>query len=599
MSDGTEIGSLYYDIDAPNDKLTASLNDSDEKVKSFADKLQTGLNKAAAGFAVIGAGLTLVSKQATDFAVDAVKNAKALGMQIGVSTEEASRLTAAFGRMGVSAESAAQMFGIFSKNIVQATKDSKNQGLQTEQTQISIDKTTKAIADVSAQIKSSGDKSGDLTLKLRELNNTLATQKQSLDASTNSFQKLGINTVDAQGNQKDFNTILFEVADKFKGMPDGIDKTTIALNLFGRQGKDMVKVLDQGSAGIKDLEEKADKLGLTLTASNITAISDYIKSQKDLKDSTDAMKIAIGTTTAPVLAEFNKKLNEVVTNLLQSNGAIKDVTVGFLAFGGPIFAATSALFGFASAVVQVGEAIGFGMLGAIGIALIAFVALGVAIYEMIQHAEELGTVFVVVTDQIQMAVRDVFDWIMTNWPYLLGALAGPFGLAVAFILMHLGEIKNAITNAASDAWNWLYKAGTDIVGGLVQGIKDKVNDAVTAIKNIGSSIIKAARAALDWHSPSKVFVEAGRSISEGMALGINRSANMALSAMDSLSNAVISPTVNGGSSGSTSGGGGSSTTFGDTVVNIGQINNAQDESHVIRVLDRNQALESKGLSPAV
>ena len=598
MAEGTQVGALYYDLTIDDKNLKGQLDDADKNVSGFADKLKGGFVKAAAGFAVVGAGLSVISKQSLDFAVDTVKSSKALATQIGTTTEEASRLVAAFGRMGISAENASQMFGIFSKKIVAATQDSKDQASAAGAAQLAIEKTQRQIAQTTAEIQKNGDKSGDLTFKLKELNQTLADQQAKLSSATNAFQKLGISTVDTSGKQKDFNSILFEVADKFKEMPNGIEKNALALELFGRSGQSMVKVLNLGSEGIKDLEAQADKLGLTLTSQNIAAVNDYIKSQKDLKQSTDALKLAIGTTTAPVLTDFNKALNDVIMSLIGTDGPLKDLTVGFLAFAGPVFGGISALFSFAAAVVQVGEAVGFALLGTIGIVILAIAALGVAIYFMIQNSEALGTAFVIVTDRIGMAAKAVWQWIVDNWPYLLGALFGPFGLAVAYISQHLEEIKNAVKNAASDAWHWLYNAGRDIIGGLVQGIKDKVGDAINAVKGVGKSIVNAARSALDWHSPSKIFIEAGKSISEGMAIGIRRSASQAVGAMSALSNSVVAPNVGfGGASPAGAGAGGNTTNFGDTVVNIGQINNAQDESYVLRRLDRNQDLDSKGLSP--
>jgi hypothetical protein len=598
MPDGLQIGSLFYDLTLNDKGLKGQLDDADGNVRSFSDKLQSGLNKAAAGFAVIGAGLTLVSKNATDFAVQAVKDAKSLGQQIGVSTEEASRLTAAFGRMGIEAGAASQMFGIFSKQIVKATQDAKDHGDAVEKTQIDIEKTRQSIAKTTDEISKNGDKSGELTLKLRELNNTLKTQLDSLNASSNAFQKLGISTLDAQGNQKDFNTLLFEVADRFKDMPNGIDKTALAMELFGRSGKDMIKVLNLGSDGIKDLEAQADKLGLTLTSSNIAAVNDYIQSQKDLKQSTDSLKIAIGTTTAPVLTEFNQKLNEIVLSLIQTDGPMKTVTVDFIAFAGPVFGAIGALAGFGSALVQIGEVISLATIGIVALLIVAIIAIGVAIVEAVMHMQELG-----------MWVNQLTDWFTHGWGLALG-------LAVAAIMPLIGipfmiianwttlqtffvDLWQSIVRLFSGAYGWLYNAGRDIINGLVDGIKDRVSSAVNAVKSVGDAVIKAARVALQWHSPSRVFMEAGKSISQGLALGIQSASGLAMSAMDSLNSSVISPqmSLSGGGSAAPAGAQGPSNSFGDTVVNIGQVNNAQDEAFVLRKLDRSQQLEAAGMSP--
>lgn len=395
-----EAGSLYYDLEITDNKLSGQLKDSEAKVQGFGEKLQGSFRDASKVLAGVGAGLTLFAKNATDFTTQSVKDSKALGQQIGVTTTEASRLVAAFGRMGIEATSASQMFGIFSKKIVESTANSVDNKLAVERLRIEIDQTKKSIAETTEKIRTQGDASGELGLKLQELNNTLAKQENALSKSADAFAKLGVSTVDANGKQKDFNTLLFEVADKFKEMPNGIDKSALAMELFGRQGKEMIKVLNLGSSGIKDLEVQADKLGLTLNAKTIGAISDLVKSQRDLKQQTDALKIAVGTATAPVLTEFNKQLNNMVAALVGAPGPIKDITTNVLAFGGPVSAGAAAIAGFAGnlgGAIPLAKGLGLSLAGigaALGwVGLVALVITALVLLEQQFHFVEAAIKF--------------------------------------------------------------------------------------------------------------------------------------------------------------------------------------------------------------
>jgi hypothetical protein len=415
-----ELGSLYYDLNIDDKNLTKQLDSADKSVKDFGnnvsdsgDKLKSSLNKAAVGIGAVGVGLTLIAKNATDFTVDTVKNATALGRTIGTTTTEASRLTAAFGRMGVSAESATQVFGIFSKNIVASTKDVEGNRLATEKLNLGITKTEQAIQDTSNEIKKSGDKTGALGLRLKELNNQLDTQKNSLKQSSDGFAKLGVSTVDSSGKQKDFNTILFEVADKFKAMPNGIDKTAAAMDLFGRSGKDMIKVLNLGSDGIKDLEKKADEMGLTLSADTIGKVNALVQSQKELKQQTDALKIAVGTATAPALTAYNETMNSLVSTFLNAPGPIHDATVGVLAFGGPIATGAASLIGFAANLGTVMESmstLGPALAGFAGWAIfasLAIAAIGATIIWMEKLTSEWDKVSNAIIAQSDAAAKSI------------------------------------------------------------------------------------------------------------------------------------------------------------------------------------------------
>src|SRR4051812_16237413 len=119
-----EVGSLYYDLTIDDTNLKKGLDSSDAAVKDFGDKassvgdqIQSGFREAAKTLAVVSAGLTVFAKNATDFTVQFVKSSVALAREIGTTTIEASRLTAAFGRMGLDADATQQMFGIFAKKI--------------------------------------------------------------------------------------------------------------------------------------------------------------------------------------------------------------------------------------------------------------------------------------------------------------------------------------------------------------------------------------------------------------------------------------------------------------------------------------------------
>lgn len=51
------------------------------------------------------------------------------------------------------------------------------------------------------------------------------------------------------------------------------------------------------------------------------------------------------------------------------------------------------------------------------------------------------------TVMIPHAFQVVVNWVKSNWPYLLGALTGPIGLAAAFIFKHWGAVKDFLVSA--------------------------------------------------------------------------------------------------------------------------------------------------------
>lgn len=658
MAEATQVGSLRYDLDIPTDKLDASLDAADKKVKVFADeagakfsimgdKVQAGFRTAAKGLAVIGVGLSAFAASATSYTVDLVKSSKALGRQIGVSTEEASRLTAAFTKMGIESESAQQMFGIFSKQIVASTTNTTANRLATEKLRVQIDKTKQSISETKAEITKSGDKTGELSLKLRELNNNLEIQENDLKQSSDAFARLGVKTTDAEGKQKDFNTILFEVADKFKALPDGVDKTALSMELFGRSGKDMIKVLNLGSDGIKDLEKEADRLGLTLNAQTIAGVNGLVQSQKKLKQQTDALKVAVGTATAPVLTAFNTKLNEMVAALIQSDGPLRTLTVNTLAFGGPIASGAAGIAGFlgnlgsALPIIQkFGAAIK-------GIALFFMGPWGIAILAVIAGLSYLISQFIN-TKSASEKLRSAQDALKTSTDTLKGAqdnLAnaslnlegaqlnleraqrsyneavqqfGPGSLEAREALHNLEvaqqgvkdaqdrtkqsqqELQDAQSKVAKDKELVLHlketKAGLDDANSSalklsdafkllnVGGMPKGATAAAIAVAGQSARTQKRAGGGPVQAGMGYTVGEAGREVIFPDTNGWVMNASNTRSLMDSLRSIA--------SHGVSSGGGG------DLTVNIGTVEDRQDAQYIIDEINRNYARVNMGISPA-
>ena len=103
------------------------------------------------------------------------------------------------------------------------------------------------------------------------------------------------------------------------------------------------------------------------------------------------------------------------------------------------------------------------------------------------------------------------------------------------------KIAGAAADAISDKKTSFYNAGRDLVSGLANGISENSYKAEAKARAMAKAAAKAAEKALDINSPSKVFRAIGKSIPEGLALGIDimssdvdkASINMAKSAVKS------------------------------------------------------------------
>jgi hypothetical protein len=112
-----------------------------------------------------------------------------------------------------------------------------------------------------------------------------------LDAATGTgqaakfFQALGVSVTDVGGRLRPTEDVLMQLADVFHDLPDGAEKTALAVKLFGRSGSEMIPLLNQGRAGIQAFREEAQRAGVVIG-------EDFAKAAEQMEQKVNAMKAA-------------------------------------------------------------------------------------------------------------------------------------------------------------------------------------------------------------------------------------------------------------------------------------------------------------------
>ncbi len=124
--------------------------------------------------------------------------------------------------------------------------------------------TTEALTSLQWAASQSGVSTNDLSAAFGRLN------RAAMDAATGSekqaqlFAKLGVSVTDSEGALRSGDAILLDLADRFKQLPDGVEKSALAMELFGRSGAKLIPMLNAGSDGLTQLREEAERLGLVI-----------------------------------------------------------------------------------------------------------------------------------------------------------------------------------------------------------------------------------------------------------------------------------------------------------------------------------------------
>jgi len=181
---------------------------------------------------------------------------------------------------------------------------------------------------------------GGLTIFSKNLGNASGDAAKTAEMT----KKLGTEFKDAAGNVKPMSDIMPGLADKFKSMPDGAEKTALAMQLFGRSGTQMLPFLNQGSEGIAKLTGQAGKMGLVLDETDKKIFGAAKSSLREYNTSIQGMHIALGSTALPILTAFSNVGRSVMIPVIQA------MTQALSAARGPVLALATHVQAFADRV---------------------------------------------------------------------------------------------------------------------------------------------------------------------------------------------------------------------------------------------------------
>lgn len=138
------------------------------------------------------------------------------------------------------------------------------------------------------------------------------------EESSKLFEKFGINLRNADGTIRGTSDVLYDLADVFATMPEGPQKTALAMEFFGKKlGQELIPLLNQGSEGLKAMADEAERLGLVLNAEQAKAAADFNDNLDRLGQLSKSVGVNIGNQLIPWL---NRMIGEMDAASKSSEG---------------------------------------------------------------------------------------------------------------------------------------------------------------------------------------------------------------------------------------------------------------------------------------
>jgi len=193
---------------------------------------------------------------------------------------------------------------------------------------------------------------------LRKLSTTMLEAATGSEDAARGFSAVGVAFKNQDGTLRATDQVLLDLAERFKAMPDGAEKTALAVQLFGKAGAELIPFLNQGRDGIEELAAEMQALGVQMSSETAAQAGHF-------NDALDKLHLATQSIGNQIIASLLPALNDMAGGMVES--AKQGGTLRAILDGVVLVLKTLAL-GAATvgkAFVALGEAIGAGVAAAV------------------------------------------------------------------------------------------------------------------------------------------------------------------------------------------------------------------------------------------
>lgn len=107
---------------------------------------------------------------------------------------------------------------------------------------------------------------------------------------------------------RDIETLLPAVADQFSRLEEGVQKTALAQELFGRSGASLMEFLNSGSRGLEEFAQRARELGIVIDQDTANAADEFNDILGDMREIAGGVGVQIASALLPSLVKTAAEL---------------------------------------------------------------------------------------------------------------------------------------------------------------------------------------------------------------------------------------------------------------------------------------------------
>lgn len=225
--------------------------------------------------------------------------------------------------VGTALAAAGTAFAFMAKGVINANDEMAKMSQRTGFT-------TESLSALKYGAELSGTSIEGLEKGLKKLSVNILDAERGTKEAKDTFSALGISYKTATGEIKSGDAVLSEVAERFKTMPDGIEKSAIAQKMFGKSGAELIPMLNGGAAGLAAFRKEAEELGIIVSGDTAAAAEQFNDNLSRLHSAVTGVVQTIVAEALPQFVSLTNTLIQMAKKFLENRDNIKMVGDGLV-----------------------------------------------------------------------------------------------------------------------------------------------------------------------------------------------------------------------------------------------------------------------------
>jgi uncharacterized integral membrane protein len=360
-----------------------------------------------------------------------------------------------------------------------------------------------ALSELRYAAEQSGSGAEDLEKGLRTMSRSIIEAARGSAQGRRNLSRLGLTIADLTGLSPDQQFEL--IADRLSRIQNPANRATLAMEIFGRSGANLLPLLSTGAQGIQELRREANGLGLTMSTEDAQAAEEFGDAMSQLWRALKQVVFMVGAALAPTLKQVAEWITRVAANVarwIDENRETVTIIAAVIAAVIGIGAALMALGGIIYVVASAISVVTFAISAAVVAVKLLAVAIGLLLSPIGLVVAAVGGIAAAVlfaTDEGNMALEALgqgFDQLLgaagTAWQGIQDAIAaGDLAGAMEVAWLGIQVVWEAGIAAISAAWRRFKSFFVELFWSAVYAVARAFNTAWTGIEVAFWTVVNA------------------------------------------------------------------------------------------------------------